>query len=77
MNEYSVVMVFVSSILTLQQILTNKNIEIMKLTCKKTGKDMTSKVINQVEKSWKDKGIKIISKSPYRDENGNFINHKQ
>ena len=46
----------------------------MKITCKKTGKDMTSKVINQIEKSWKDEGIKVISKSPYRDENGNFLN---
>ena len=48
----------------------------MKLTCKKTGKDMTSKVINQIEKSWKDRGIKVISKSPYRDENGKFNEYK-
>ena len=49
----------------------------MKVTCKKTGKDITTKVIKMIEKSWKDKGIKVINKSPYRDENGNFINHKQ
>ena len=46
----------------------------MKVTCKKTGKDITSKVIQTIEKSLKEKGIKIISKSPYRDENGNFLN---
>ena len=45
----------------------------MKITCKKTGKDMTSKVIQMIEKSWKDKGIKVIHKSPYRDKNGNFL----
>ena len=32
----------------------------MKITCKKTGKDMTSKVIQMIEKSWKDKGIKVV-----------------
>ena len=48
----------------------------MKITCKKTNKDMTSKFIKMIEKSWKDKGIKVISKSPYRDENGNFLNTK-
>ena len=48
----------------------------MKITCKKTGKDMTSKVINQIEKSWKDEGIKVISKSPYRDECGKILEYK-
>jgi hypothetical protein len=48
----------------------------MRVICKKTGKDMTSKVIQMIEKSWKDKGIKVISKSPYRDKNGNFLNTK-
>ena len=47
----------------------------MKITCKKTGKDMTSKVINQIEKSWKDEGIKVISKSPYRDESGKILEY--
>tara|TARA_Y100001973_G_C5200160_1_gene337050 strand:- start:913 stop:1053 length:141 start_codon:yes stop_codon:yes gene_type:complete len=45
----------------------------MKVICKKTGKDVTSKVIKSIEKSLLNKGIKVISKSPYRDENGNFI----
>ena len=48
----------------------------MKITCKKTGKDMTSKVIQMIEKSWKDKGIKVISKSPYRNENGKILEYK-
>ena len=48
----------------------------MKITCKKTGKDMTSKVINQIEKSWKNEGIKVISKSPYRDESGKMLEYK-
>ena len=48
----------------------------MKVTCKKTGKDITSKVIKSIEKSLLSKGIKVISKSPYRDENGNFIDSK-
>ena len=48
----------------------------MKITCKKTGKNMTSKVINQIEKSWKDEGIKVISKSPYRNENGKILEYK-
>ena len=48
----------------------------MKITCKKTGKDMTSKVVNQIEKSWKDEGIKVISKSPYRNENGKILEYK-
>ena len=48
----------------------------MKITCKKTGKDMTSKVINQIEKSWKNEGIKVISKSPYRDESSKILEYK-
>ena len=48
----------------------------MKVTCKKTGKDMTSKVIKNIEKSLIKDGFKIVSKSPYRDEKGNFINSK-
>ncbi len=48
----------------------------MKVTCKKTGKDITSKVIKSIEKSLLSKGIKVTSKSPYRDENGNFIDSK-
>ena len=37
---------------------------------------MTSKVINQIEKSWKNEGIKVISKSPYRDESGKILEYK-
>ena len=48
----------------------------MKVTCKKTGKDMTSKVIKNIEKSLIKDGFKTVSKSPYRDEYGNFINTK-
>ena len=48
----------------------------MKVTCKKTGKDMTSKVIKNLEKSLIKDGFKIVSKSPYRDKNGNFIDSK-
>lgn len=48
----------------------------MKITCKKTNKDITSKVINQIENTWKNEGIKVISKSPYRDENGKFNDYK-
>ena len=48
----------------------------MKVTCKKTGKDMTSKAIEAIEKSLIKSGYKIISKSPYRDKNGNFIDSK-
>ena len=40
-----------------------KNIEIMKITCKKTGKDMTSKVINQIEKSLEKDYGKIVTVS--------------
>jgi hypothetical protein len=45
----------------------------MKVINKITGKDVTTKVIKLIEKSWKNEVIKVISKSPYRDENGNFI----
>ena len=45
----------------------------MKIVNKNTGKDVTSKVIKIFEKSLEKSGFKIISKSPYRDENGNFI----
>ena len=40
----------------------------MKVTCKKTGKDMTSKVINQIEKSLeKDYGkiVTVSTSDPY------------
>ena len=48
----------------------------MKITCKKTNKDITSKVINQIENTWKNEGVKVISKSPYRYENGKFNDYK-
>ena len=48
----------------------------MKVINKKTGKDVTSKVIKNLEKSLIKDGFKIVSKSPYRDKNGNFINTK-
>jgi len=35
----------------------------MKITCKKTGKDMTSKVINQIEKSLEKDYGKIVTVS--------------
>ena len=35
----------------------------MKITCKKTGKDMTSKVINQIEKSLEKDHGKIVTVS--------------
>jgi len=46
----------------------------MKVINKKTGKDVTSEVIKIIEKSLIKSGYTIISKSPYRDENGNFLN---
>ena len=46
----------------------------MKVINKKTGKDVTSEVIKIIEKSLIKSGFKIVSKSPYRDEDGNFIN---
>ena len=46
----------------------------MKIINKKTGNDVTSKVIKIIEKSLEKNGFKIVSKSPYRDENGNFLN---
>jgi len=46
----------------------------MKIINKKTGKDVTSKVIKIIEKSLKKNGFKLVNKSPYRDENGNFLN---
>ena len=72
MNKYSVVMVFVSSILTLQQ----KYIEIMKVTCKKTGKNMTGKVIESIERQMISEGIKLFKVTFTRDENGNLVQHK-
>ena len=48
----------------------------MKVINKKTGKDVTSQVIKTLEKSLIKDGFKIVSKSPYRDEKGNFINSK-
>ena len=48
----------------------------MKVINKKTGKDVTSKVIKMLENSLIKDGFKIVSKSPYRDKNGNFINTK-
>ena len=46
----------------------------MKVVCKKTGKDVTTKVIKAIEKSLTKSGHKLINKSPYRDEDGNIIN---
>ena len=46
----------------------------MKVVNKKTGKDVTSKVIKIIENSLTKSGFKIVSKSPYRDKNGNIIN---
>ena len=48
----------------------------MKVINKKTGKDVTSKVIKIIEKSLIKSGFKIVSKSPYRDENGKFNEYK-
>ena len=64
--EYTVVMVFVSSILTLQQ----KYIEIMKVTCKKTGKNMTGKVIENIERQESDEWIDQLEKQ-YNEEQEN------
>ena len=46
----------------------------MKVINKKTGKDVTSQVIKTLEKFLIKDGFKIVSKSPYRDKNGNIIN---
>ena len=48
----------------------------MKITCKKTGKDMTSKVIESIEKELISKGHKLFKVSYTRDENGKLIKHK-
>ena len=48
----------------------------MKVTCRKTGKDVTSKVIKIIEKSLEKSGFKIVSKSPYRDKNGKILDCK-
>ena len=48
----------------------------MKVINKKTGKDITSQVIKTLEKSLIKDGFKVVSKSPYRDKSGNFINSK-
>ena len=48
----------------------------MKVTCKKTGKNMTSKVIENIERKWISEGIKLFKISYTRDENGKLIQHK-
>ena len=48
----------------------------MKITCKKTGKDMTSKVIESIEKRLISQGHKLFKISYTRDENGKLIQHK-
>ena len=48
----------------------------MKLTCKKTGKDMTSKVIENIEKRMIKNGHRLFKISYTRDENGKLIQHK-
>ena len=48
----------------------------MKVTCKKTGKDMTSKVIESIEKELISKCHKLFKVSYTRDKNGKLIQHK-
>ena len=48
----------------------------MKVTCKKTGKDMTGEVIKSIEKKWLSEGIKLYKVSFTRDENGKLVQHK-
>ena len=48
----------------------------MKVTCKKTGKDMTQNVITNIEKRLINDGHKLFKISYTRDENGKLIQHK-
>ena len=48
----------------------------MKVTCKKTGKDMTLKVIESIEKRLISQGHKLYKVYYTRDENGKLIQHK-
>ena len=48
----------------------------MKVTCKKTGKNMTGKVIEMIERKMISEGIKLFKVSYTRDENGKLIQHK-
>jgi hypothetical protein len=48
----------------------------MKVINKKTGKDVTSKVIKIIENSLTKNGFKIVSKSPYRNESGKILEYK-
>ena len=48
----------------------------MKVTCKKTGKNMTGKVIENIERQVISEGIKLFKVTFTRDENGKLIQHK-
>ena len=48
----------------------------MKITNKKTGEDVTGKVITNIEKAWIKSGIKLYKVSYTRDENGKLVQHK-
>tara|TARA_R100001463_G_scaffold89534_1_gene144287 strand:- start:929 stop:1093 length:165 start_codon:yes stop_codon:yes gene_type:complete len=48
----------------------------MKYVCKKTGKDMTGKVIADIEKRMIADGYKLFKVSYTRDENGKLVQHK-
>ena len=48
----------------------------MKVTCKKTGKNMTGKVIENIERKMISEGIKLFKVTFTRDENGNLVQHK-
>ena len=48
----------------------------MKVTCKKTGKDMTLKIIESIEKRLISQGHKLYKVYYTRDENGKLIKHK-
>jgi len=48
----------------------------MKIVNKNTGKDITGKVIESIEKKWISEGIKLFKVSYTRDENGKLVQHK-
>ena len=48
----------------------------MKVTCKKTGKNMTGKVIENIERKMISEGIKLFKVTFTRDEDGNLVQHK-
>ena len=48
----------------------------MKVVCKKTGKDVTGKVIKMIEKRMIKNGHRLFKISYTRDENGKLVQHK-